>query len=68
MWAAQTFGPFLYDFIAHKPYTPIYQIWSPAADAIFNVVLWVFGFGYLMGDAMWHKQERDYYKESSKAR
>jgi hypothetical protein len=63
MWAAQTFGPFLYDAIMHKPYVAPFQIWSPALDFVSDMVWWIFGFGYLMGELMWRKHERDYDKD-----
>jgi hypothetical protein len=63
MWAAQTFGPRLYDFIMHKPYTSPIQIWSPALDFVFDMILFIFGFGYLMGKFMWAKHERDFHKD-----
>jgi hypothetical protein len=63
MWVAQTFGPLLYDAIMHKPHTPPFLIWSPALDFVFDMVLWIFGFGYLMGESMWRKHERDYDKD-----
>jgi hypothetical protein len=63
MWAAQVFGIRLYDAIMHKPYTAPLQIWSPALDFVFDSVLWIFGFGYLMGEYFWRKHERDFHKD-----
>jgi len=63
MWVVQTFGTFIYHAITDKPYAAPFQIWSPITDFIFDLVLWIFGFGYLMGDGIWQKQERDYRKD-----
>ena len=63
MWAAQTFGPRLYDAIMHKPYAEPFHSWSPELDYVFDLVLWIFGFGYLMGISMWEKHERDFHKD-----
>jgi len=67
MWAIQTFGPCLYDFALHKPYTPSLLILSPAFDLVFDMVLWIFGFGYLMGAVLWGMREKDYQKDDHKA-
>ena len=63
MWAVQTFGTFIYDAVLHKSYVTPFQIWSPAVDFIFDLAVWVFGFGYLMGESLWRKQERDYHRD-----
>ena len=63
MWAAQTFGTLIYDAVLHKSYVTPFQIWSPTADFIFDFALWVLGFGYVMGESIWQKQERDYQKD-----
>jgi len=63
MWAAQVFGIFLYDAIMHKPYVAPFQIWSPVLDFVFDVALWIFGFGYVMGESIWQKHERDFHKD-----
>ena len=63
MWIAQEFGTLIYDAVMHKSYVAPFQIWSPVADFIFDLTLWVFGFGYVMGESIWQKQERDYRKD-----
>ena len=63
MWAAQTLGTFLYDFIMHKTYVAPFQIWSPVTDFILDLVLWIFGFGYLMGETIWQKHERSFHED-----
>jgi len=62
MWAVQGFGIFLYEAVLHKPFAAPSQIWSPALEFVFDLVLWIFGFGYLMGEYHWQKQERDFHK------
>ena len=63
MCAAQFLGSFLYDTIMQKPYTPFPIFPSPVWNFIFLLVLWIFGFGYGMGEMLWQKQERDYQKD-----
>lgn len=62
MWVAQNYGPRLFDVVIHKQYIPAPPIWSPTMDFIFDLALWVFAFGYVIGDGMWYKNERHYAK------
>lgn len=59
MWAAQYLGQFLYATLSHQPYTPFQIFSSPVLSFIFDLVFWIFGFGYLIGESMWQKQERE---------
>lgn len=67
MWAAQEFGTFIYDAVMHRSYVAPFQIWSPAADFVFYVALWVFGFGFAMAESNWQRRERDYGKDDPAA-
>ena len=49
--------------ISKSAYVTPFQIWSPAVDFIVDLALWLFGFGYVMGESIWQKQERDFHKE-----
>lgn len=62
MWIVQTFGAFIYDALTYRAYAAPYQIWSPVPDFIFSFILFVFGFGYVIGETTWQKQERAYQK------
>jgi hypothetical protein len=64
MWAVQILGPFLYDAIRHKPYEMPFQIFpSPVWSFVFDLLFWIFGFGWMMGEAMWQQHEKDYQKD-----
>jgi hypothetical protein len=62
MCAVQIFGSFLYDMLTHKPYAPFQIFPSPVWSFVFDLLFWIFGFGYLTGEVIWQKQERDYQK------
>ena len=62
MWAAQFLGQFLFDTLRHQPYAPFQIFPSPVASFIFDLAFWIFGFGYLMGESMWQKHEREFQK------
>jgi len=63
MWAAQNYGSLLYDAIMHNPPPPRFHSYTPTLDFVFDFALWIFGFGYGMGESMWRKHERDYRKD-----
>src|SRR6266705_6974286 len=60
MCALQFLGTFVYAVIRREPFTlfPIFP-W-PVVNVVFLVLFWIFGFGYLMGEGLWQKHERDY--------
>ena len=64
MLAVQFLASFLYALIRSEPFSlfPIFP-W-PVVNATFYVLFWICGFGYLMGEGIWQKHERDYQKRS----
>ena len=67
MLAVQFLGSFIYAVIRGEPFTlfPVFP-W-PAVNATFYVLFWICGFGYLMGEGIWQKHERDYQKHDDVA-
>ena len=57
--AVVTFGPLLYDALAHTSYTPQLLPW-PVLNIVFGLVFCGALFGYLVGEGTWRKHERDY--------
>jgi hypothetical protein len=62
MCAAQFLGAFLYAVIRGESFTLVPIFPWPVANVLFLVMFWIFGFGYLMGEGLWRKHERDYQK------
>jgi len=65
MCAAQILGQFIYDTLMDKPYAPFQIFPSPVWSFIFDLAFWIFGFGYLMGEGLWQKHERDFRRGSN---
>jgi hypothetical protein len=60
MCAAQFLGALLYGTIKGEPFT-LFSIFPwPTINATFQALFWICGFGYLMGEGLWQKHERDY--------
>lgn len=63
MCVVQLIGTFLFDAVRHEPFS-LYPIFPwPVVNFVFFVVFWVFGFGYMMGEAIWRHKEKDYHKD-----
>jgi hypothetical protein len=62
MCAAQFLGQYLYATLRHQPYAPFQIFPSPVLSFIFDLAFWIFGFGYLMGESIWQKHEREFRK------
>ena len=63
MCVVQLVGTFLFDVVTHKSFA-LYPIFPwPVVNFVFFAVFWIFGFGYVMGEMIWQKQERDYQKD-----
>jgi hypothetical protein len=54
-----TFGPLAYGAALHKPYIPLALPW-PILDISFNFMFTCLGFGYLLGEGGWRKNEKAY--------
>jgi hypothetical protein len=61
MFAVQLLGPYFYALLLHRPYHgPAQIVPSRVWCLAFDLGLWVFGFGYLMGEFTWRKREKEY--------
>jgi hypothetical protein len=67
MCAAQLLTQFVYHMLKHEAYAPFQIFPSPVLSFIFDLAFWIFGFGYLMGEFTWRKQERDYHSHDNAA-
>ena len=65
MWAVQVLGPVFYRLVMDKPYVPLFNGTPPGLKFGFDLAIWVFGFGYLMGVTNWQRSESDYQKTIS---
>jgi len=67
MCVVQFLGQYLCATLTHQPYAPFQFFPSPVWSFIFDSASWIFFFGYVMGESIWQKHEREFRKADGHA-